>query len=85
MELFCHSLSFQGQQYAILSNLKKTGKILDNPNQTVYSEIQHVLSSHQVQTTNISPQTITTTQLEGILRLISSEISLHDNSLTLAK
>jgi hypothetical protein len=77
VEYFGDSLSFQGQQYAIVGNLKTTGKPIDDPNHTVYSEIQHALSSQQVQITDNSSQTKSTTQLtEGTLTIFWVRSSL---------
>ena len=64
LRYFGDSFLFQGQQYAIIGNLKTTGKLLDDPNLTVYSEIQHVLTSQQVQITEITSRTKSTTQLK---------------------
>ena len=64
LRCFGDSFLFQGQQYAIIGNLKTTGKLVDDPNLTVYSEIQHVLSSQQVQITEITSCTKSTTQLK---------------------
>ena len=63
LEYFGNNFSFQGQQYAIIGNLKTSGKVVDDPNCTVYGEIQHVHSSQQVQITDTSSQTRNTTQL----------------------
>ena len=75
LRYFGDSFLFQGQQYAIISNLKTTGKLVDDPNLTVYSEIQHVLSSQQVQITEITSRTKSTTQLkQGTYNFLRSRL-----------
>ena len=47
LRYFANSFLFQGLQYAVIGNLKITGKLVDDPAKP--SEIRHVLSSQQVQ------------------------------------